>query len=256
MKKNYLTEIRIKPHSFRKFDHLPKLKIVHDYFTDWSVFLLLDGEIEYCFEQSGEHRLHAGELLLCPPFFNLDKVALTPITFCFMQFISERPAPRSALGNLVLQINDRILDDIRLLEVCESSAYSEILQADIWYQICALYEDPTIPMHTTQTEHSIETLLDYINGALSEKLTLDMLVARSGYSKSALTQHFKELTKKTPMQYIAYRRIDLAKKLLPDPHLSIREIAEACGFSNEFYFSTAFRKDTGIPPSQYRKQNL
>jgi AraC-like DNA-binding protein len=36
-------------------------------------------------------------------------------------------------------------------------------------------------------------------------------------------------------------------------YLSIEEVAGRCGFRDSFYFSTAFKKQEGIPPREYRK---
>jgi AraC-like DNA-binding protein len=37
---------------------------------------------------------------------------------------------------------------------------------------------------------------------------------------------------------------------------SISEVANACGFDDEFYFSRCFRREFGIPPRSYRKDHL
>jgi AraC-like DNA-binding protein len=47
-------------------------------------------------------------------------------------------------------------------------------------------------------------------------------------------------------------RIDAARRLLSDPQLQIKEIAAEMGFSSEFYFSTYFRRETGMSPSEFR----
>jgi len=54
-------------------------------------------------------------------------------------------------------------------------------------------------------------------------------------------------------------RIDDAKRLLVDPdkqHLNIIEIAYEIGFNSKSAFNTAFKKNTGMAPSQYKKQEL
>ena len=45
--------------------------------------------------------------------------------------------------------------------------------------------------------------------------------------------------------------IDYAKELLVTNHQSVAKIAEMCGFSNTYYFSNVFKKQTGVSPSQY-----
>ena len=47
----------------------------------------------------------------------------------------------------------------------------------------------------------------------------------------------------------------MAKKLLSGTPLSVTEIAEKCGYSSYVYFAKQFRKNTGMTPSDYRKNN-
>ncbi len=70
-------------------------------------------------------------------------------------------------------------------------------------------------------------------------------------------QHFCRLFRSTmnmrQNDYLTGRRIDEAKRLLTENKLSVAEIAEFCGFRDPCYFSTIFRKYTGVSPAEYRK---
>jgi AraC-like DNA-binding protein len=48
-------------------------------------------------------------------------------------------------------------------------------------------------------------------------------------------------------------RLSTARHLLAYEDLSIARIAERCGFSSQPRFSTAFRRETGVPPSTWRR---
>lgn len=47
-----------------------------------------------------------------------------------------------------------------------------------------------------------------------------------------------------------------ACRLLIETGDSISEVANACGFEDEFYFSRCFRRQFGSPPRTYRKEHL
>ena len=47
-------------------------------------------------------------------------------------------------------------------------------------------------------------------------------------------------------------RLDIAKKLLSDRNVTIKEAAYSCGFSDEKYFMRVFRRAEGMTPEQYR----
>ena len=60
----------------------------------------------------------------------------------------------------------------------------------------------------------------------------------------------------SPVRFVTKMRIDYAKELLAANRRSVSEIAEMCGFSNAYYFSNVFKKQTGFSPSQYPIDNI
>ncbi|GEA51740.1 AraC family transcriptional regulator [Vibrio inusitatus NBRC 102082] len=76
-------------------------------------------------------------------------------------------------------------------------------------------------------------------------------------STRQLERLFHQFFQTTPSQYLSDQRISRAKELLvSDINLSINQIAQSCGFSDSNYFSRVFRKQIGIPPRDYRKQEF
>jgi iron complex transport system substrate-binding protein len=56
-----------------------------------------------------------------------------------------------------------------------------------------------------------------------------------------------------PSEYLAAIRMKKAESLLSDTALPVREVAAACGFENEYYFSNFFKRHKGHSPSAFRK---
>lgn len=52
--------------------------------------------------------------------------------------------------------------------------------------------------------------------------------------------------------YMVKMRLDHAKYLLKSSKLPIREVSDACGFTDSFYFTRVFKKETGMNPRDYR----
>lgn len=65
---------------------------------------------------------------------------------------------------------------------------------------------------------------------------------------------FRKETDSTITQYITQVRIDAAKELLADKEIRSYEISEKVGISDPNYFSTVFKKITGMSPRQYRER--
>ena len=79
-------------------------------------------------------------------------------------------------------------------------------------------------------------------------------VSMQGYiSVSTLQRKFSEYFAISPMQYLLRLRMSKALELLIANKLPIRDVALACGFSDEKYFSKAFRLRYGYPPSEMKK---
>ncbi len=75
-------------------------------------------------------------------------------------------------------------------------------------------------------------------------------------TKNHLIRQFTEFTGISPGKYLILVRITHAKSLLLSPTATPLElIAGACGYSCANYFSKAFKKETGMTPSQYAHSN-
>ena len=69
-------------------------------------------------------------------------------------------------------------------------------------------------------------------------------------SASSLQRAFNAHFGMSPKQYLLKLRMKHALELLAENELSIKEIAFSCGFQDEKYFSRAFRRKYGYPPSR------
>jgi AraC-like DNA-binding protein len=74
-------------------------------------------------------------------------------------------------------------------------------------------------------------------------------------SKSHLVRQAKELTGYTIQTLHEKLKIEQAKNLLQVDSLKLREIAQRLGFQNQNYFSSVFKKNTGMSPRAWSKRN-
>lgn len=103
---------------------------------------------------------------------------------------------------------------------------------------------------------AIEDIQRYILRHLEEKLTIEHLAERLGYSASHFSRLFRQAAGQSPYQFITRARIDRARHLLSTSRLSVQEIAEGCGFPNLSNFCHAFREACGMTPGAFRKQPI
>lgn len=79
------------------------------------------------------------------------------------------------------------------------------------------------------------------------------LAKEAGMSKSGFQHLYKKLYGVNVMNDVINGRIERAKRLLSSTTLTVREIAERCGYSNEYNFMRQFKSRTGQTPSGYRR---
>jgi len=92
-----------------------------------------------------------------------------------------------------------------------------------------------------------------VKGRVNTVLSIKDYAEMQQLHKNYLSNVLKEKTGKTGSQLIAEKTLSIAKILMKDSRLSIKEIAYTLGFSYISYFNIFFKKHTGLPPGNYRK---
>ena len=86
------------------------------------------------------------------------------------------------------------------------------------------------------------------------QLSLTLLSDKMGLSLGYLSNLFKKLIGVTFQEYVLTERMERAKIILLSTDMKNYEIAEAVGFEDPNYFSTAFKKKYGMSPNQYKEK--
>lgn len=97
----------------------------------------------------------------------------------------------------------------------------------------------------------VKKIRDYIENEYKKPIKLSNVAAEFHYHPDYLSALFKKETGKNFNTYLTEIRMEKAKILLSNGKMMIREVAEAVGYANEMYFSTAFKKYTGVSPKHY-----
>lgn len=101
-------------------------------------------------------------------------------------------------------------------------------------------------------QKEMEKATQYFSEHFTEEISIEQYAMDKHLSTSWFIRSFKRYNGVTPMQYILNLRITNAKTLLRTTTYSVAEVASIVGYDNPLYFSRLFKKQTGLPPSEFR----
>ena len=99
----------------------------------------------------------------------------------------------------------------------------------------------------------VRRMLDYIDLHETDAIRIEQLADACKKSPSQAERLFRAEMGIPPYRYVLNRKLELAKQLLRETGMPIRDIATYLSFEDEFYFSGLFRRKVGVSPSVYRK---
>ncbi len=110
-------------------------------------------------------------------------------------------------------------------------------------------------MNTQTGDATAETIyrsLSYFHNHINKPITVAQLAQIEHFSPSRYRTVFRHCMGMSPSEYMTRMRMRRAGELLTMADLSVREVAETCGYPDQLYFSRVFRAHFGVPPSKYR----
>lgn len=127
----------------------------------------------------------------------------------------------------------------------------------------ALYNEGLLSLYLSalgvaskQSENHADQLIDsavqYINGNLQEKLTIESIAEKLYTSASYLCKTFRRKMGLPLMHYVNRQRIFRAKELMAEG-VPLKEVYLRCGYENYITFFRVFRQETGQAPSTFTR---
>ena len=171
-----------------------------------------------------------------------DRIKIRIIELCSL--LSRASINRGADANKVLEMNQRLITSL---------AASQNI-----YDICYTFQDnieiftDNLFMTPEKSSKIVKNAAEYISQNFSEDITLATVADHLHVNTSYLSTLFRQVTGMTFKEHLNRVRIEEAARLLSNTDYSVMEIAIACGYKDQSYFTKVFKKLTGLTPKQYR----
>jgi AraC-like DNA-binding protein len=101
----------------------------------------------------------------------------------------------------------------------------------------------------------IRIALTFMESHTAAPLTSVMIAQKAGLSPTHFNRLFKQYMGSSPVAYFIRKKMDLARYLLTQTTMSIKEVASAAGYDDPLYFSAQFKKQVGVSPSFYAQKS-
>lgn len=150
----------------------------------------------------------------------------------------------------VRKLQDRYpLADMRLLE---SSAESFSLMQELYREAKQIILNQRKKSGEVICDKAVRIIRDRY---ADQDLSVLSVSEEIGVSPNYLSSLIRKNTGRTFVELLTERRIEKARELLLGTSMKIREITEACGYKDQYYFSHCFKKLTGVSPGGMRRAN-
>lgn len=103
-----------------------------------------------------------------------------------------------------------------------------------------------------QPDGKIPQIIEYIDTHYNQSMSIEEISRHFNYTKEHFIRLFQKATNFTPYQYLIYRRMREAEKLLLQ-NMSVKETAAAVGYQDAKVFAHRFKQIFLIAPSQYKE---
>jgi len=165
-----------------------------------------------------------------------------------------RPAPSacvSALDQELLGVVLRFLRAVKdtadrrvLAPLYLQELVYRVLQREQYARLLALAAAESV-------SNPVSAVLEYMRAHLSEPLTVADLADLVNLSPSAFAHLFRDITSRSPYQFLKEMRLDRARELLVDGNLTVARVSKEVGYASVSHFISEFRGRFGVTPRAY-----
>ncbi len=226
----------------------------------YEIHFTLKGFVTYGFRESS-YTVQENEFLIIPPLSehevakhneNFIKLTLAIDTNdeAFIHSLNSSAdkvhklsVPAVMILNTIIEISEK--KRFFKAEIANSLLYSLV------YELLETSPEKRIPQKSPSSDLRVLKAKKFIEDNFDVFFTCDEVAWYCNVSTKQLGRLFRQYEGMGLLEYIHQKKLVIAKKLLSDPSLSIKDVSKKLGFSDANYFSKFFLRLTGLTPAKY-----
>ena len=215
----------------------------------YEIILVLKGTV-HIQEEDKKYTLNKNNIIILEPGKPHKGFVLSrpPTAFYWLHFRTDMPMPfKIYCGNNFIETKLLIK---KILHISNTPAYPKI-SADA----CALMifnELEALGRNTDSANHLSHKIAEYIRININENISVSTVAEHFGYHPDYMGKIFKNSFNTGIKNYISKQKISAAKNMLISTDLSIKQVANALGYSEENLFLKFFKYHEEISPAEFR----
>jgi len=236
--------------------------------NDYELFVVVEGSL-YIGTAAGEYTVNPGEYLLMPPDDFQHGTRTSRCSFYWMHFgynkdknDHDTAPPAYNPGSLLFPEQGRLTSPDRIIVLMKQlqdsdrryreSTLNRYLCSAVLAEVALQGQGYPSYGNKIMKEQLYQDICDYVFWHLTENIKVSQIANYFGYNEKYLTTFFKHRAGISLKQYILQVKMERAKADLSESSEPVSQIAFRLGFSDAHNFSNAFRKITGLSPTEYR----
>jgi len=140
-----------------------------------------------------------------------------------------------------------------------SASVSALLDLLLLYMLRAWFADRSADSSTgwpaALADPAVSAALRAMHAEPEAPWTVAGLGAHAGLSRTAFAQRFTALVGRPPLAYLTWWRMTMAARMLRETDAPLSTVARRSGYSSEFAFAKAFKREFDVAPGVFRRQS-
>jgi AraC family transcriptional regulator len=164
---------------------------------------------------------------------------------------------RSESASLSASLSKLLADAVEALDRDQEVTRTLLRQATMLLQSATARRELTgalTPARAALAPWQAKRIASHIDSNLDRSLPLSELANVTGLSNSYFSRAFKGTFGQAPHAFILSRRLERARHEILAGQKPLSQIALSCGFADQAHLARLFRRETGQPPSEWRRR--